>query len=230
MQGGRQPRNLVGARRRIRRAPLSHVSQPVSRVLEGLRATLADVTAIPLGRRLPGASSNLPGRQDPDTIPKRARASLTPSLFGLAPGGVCRAAGVTAGAVRSYRTVSPLPRQTLRTAAVCSLWHCPWAHARRMLSGTACPWSPDFPPRQPFGFAGAAVRPTDSTGMGTKPNAVKRRWPVAVKELREALPCGRAQPWSGSGRGSRAAPAACCGSIDRQRHRRVPAENGAGRR
>jgi hypothetical protein len=35
----------------------------------------------------------------------------TPSLFGLAPGGVCRAAGVAAGAVRSYRTVSPLPRQ-----------------------------------------------------------------------------------------------------------------------
>src|SRR5271155_342804 len=70
----------------------------------------ADVTAIPLGRRLPGASSNLPGRRDPDTIPKLARASFAPSLFGLAPGGVCRAAGVAAGAVRSYRTVSPLPR------------------------------------------------------------------------------------------------------------------------
>src|SRR5580704_7387161 len=71
----------------------------------------AGVTAIPLGRRLPGVSSNLPGRQDPDTIPKLAHASLAPSLFGLAPGGVCRAAGVAAGAVRSYRTVSPLPRQ-----------------------------------------------------------------------------------------------------------------------
>ena len=168
-------RNLAGARRGFRRAPLSHVSRPVSRVLEGLRTQFADVTAIPLGRRLPGASSNLPGRQDPDTIPKPARASFAPSLFGLAPGGVCHAAGVTAGAVRSYRTVSPLPRQTLRTAAVCSLWHCPWVRTRRTLSGTACPWSPDFPPRQPFGFAGAAVRPTDRTGMGTKPGAVK--WP-----------------------------------------------------
>ena len=38
----------------------------------------------------------------------------TPSLFGLAPGGVCRAAGVAASAVRSYRTVSPLPRHTQR--------------------------------------------------------------------------------------------------------------------
>src|SRR6202167_832343 len=33
----------------------------------------ADVTAILLGRRLPGASSNLPGRRDPDTIPKLPR-------------------------------------------------------------------------------------------------------------------------------------------------------------
>jgi hypothetical protein len=137
----------------------------------------AHVTAIPLGRRLPGASSNLPERPDLDTIPKRfvlAREAFAPSLFGLAPGGVCRAAGVTAGAVRSYRTVSPLPRLvTQRAAAVCSLWHCPWARTRRTLSGTVCPWSPDFPPRQPFGFAGAAVRPTDRTGMGSRARAVK---------------------------------------------------------
>ena len=32
-----------------------------------------------------------------------------PPLFGFAPGGVCRAASVTGRAVRSYRTVSPLP-------------------------------------------------------------------------------------------------------------------------
>src|SRR5439155_5148430 len=30
-------------------------------------------------------------------------------LFGLAPHGVCRAPSVAVGAVRSYRTVSPLP-------------------------------------------------------------------------------------------------------------------------
>jgi hypothetical protein len=55
----------------------------------------------------------------------------------------------------------PCRGNTLRTAAVCSLWHYPWARARRTLSGTACPWSPDFPLRQPFGFAAAAVQPTD---------------------------------------------------------------------
>ena len=77
----------------------------------------ANVTAIPLGRRLPGASSNLPGRPDLDTDPEAsvlAHENFAPSLFGLAPGGVCRAAGVTAGAVRSYRTVSPLPRLSTR--------------------------------------------------------------------------------------------------------------------
>jgi len=36
--------------------------------------------------------------------------SPEPFLFGLAPGGVCRAASVAGSAVRSYRTVSPLPR------------------------------------------------------------------------------------------------------------------------
>jgi len=34
-----------------------------------------------------------------------------PSLFGLAPCGVYPAPGVTAGAVRSYRTISPLPKR-----------------------------------------------------------------------------------------------------------------------
>jgi len=32
-----------------------------------------------------------------------------PSLFGLAPSGVCPATDITARAVRSYRTISPLP-------------------------------------------------------------------------------------------------------------------------
>ena len=184
-------RNLAGARRGFRRTPLSHVSRPVSRVLEGLRTQFADVTTIPLGRRLPGASSNLPGRQDPDTIPKLARASFAPPLFGLAPGGVCHAAGVTAGAVRSYRTVSPLPRLTQRPAAVCSLWHCPWARTRRMLSGTACPWSPDFPHRQPFGFAGAAVRPTDMDRDG---HGVPRRQEASRPKSRARAEIVRTRP------------------------------------
>ena len=36
---------------------------------------------------------------------------VLPSLFGLAPCGVYPAPGFTVGAVRSYRTFSPLPRR-----------------------------------------------------------------------------------------------------------------------
>ncbi len=66
-----------------------------------------------------------------------------PPLFGLAPGGVYPADPVARTAVRSYRTVSPLPAQA---RAVCFLWHCPWGRPRRLLAGTVSPWSPDFPP------------------------------------------------------------------------------------
>jgi len=122
------------------------------------------VTAIPLGRRLPGASSNQPGRQDLDIDPEvlaLARQSLAPSLFGLAPGGVCRAASVAAGAVRSYRTVSPLPRQTRnapRRSVLCGTipglapagcYPAPLVHGART-----------FLPGALSGLAGAAVRPT----------------------------------------------------------------------
>ncbi len=45
------------------------------------------------------------------TGPDRPEAfAPTSFLFGLAPGGVCRAVSVAGNAVRSYRTVSPLPR------------------------------------------------------------------------------------------------------------------------
>jgi len=38
-----------------------------------------------------------------------------PPLFGLAPCGVCPAAAIADGAVRFYRTFSPLPRLTTST-------------------------------------------------------------------------------------------------------------------
>ena len=79
-----------------------------------------------------------------------------PSLFGLAPGGVCHAGPVARTAVRSYRPVSPLPA---RAPAVCSLWHFPWGRPRRTLSGTVFPWSPDFPPGTRR--RRAAVQPSD---------------------------------------------------------------------
>jgi hypothetical protein len=58
-----------------------------------------------------------------ETLIQRTK-SRTSSLFGLAPCGVCRARGITAAAVRSYRTFSPLPRP-VKAEAVYFLWHFP---------------------------------------------------------------------------------------------------------
>ena len=71
--------------------------------------------AIHLGRPLPDASRDLPGRrrENPPAGPKSMRSGMSP-LFGLAPGGVYHAASVAGGAVRSYRTLSPLPRAGAR--------------------------------------------------------------------------------------------------------------------
>ena len=71
--------------------------------------------AIHLGRPLPDASRDLPGRrrENPPAGPISMRSGMSP-LFGLAPGGVYHAASVAGGAVRSYRTLSPLPRAGAR--------------------------------------------------------------------------------------------------------------------
>jgi len=67
-------------------------------------------TAAPCEARHPWifqSSLTAPGRHRTRSLLRRA----SPSLFGLAPCGVYPAPGVTAGAVRSYRTISPLPRR-----------------------------------------------------------------------------------------------------------------------
>src|SRR5678816_3480271 len=61
---------------------------------------------IPLGPSLPAGSSDQPG----------VIARATRPLSGLASGGVYRARSVTGAAVRSYRTISPLP--TLRLSLI----------------------------------------------------------------------------------------------------------------
>src|SRR5262245_41211340 len=89
------------------------VSRPISRVLSGgLPLRDGHSSGTPLARRLEqptrAAAGITPGQ--PGAPAKQARSEPSvPPLFGLAPGGVCRAASVTGGAVRSYRTVSPLP-------------------------------------------------------------------------------------------------------------------------
>ena len=125
-------------------------SRPVSRVLSApppaKAGTLDDHSS---GTSVAGCFSQptrAAGRKSPG-----GQAAMPP-LFGFAPGGVCRAAPVASRAVRSCRTVSPLPGHA---PAVCSLWHYPWGRPRRTLSGTVFPWSPDFPLPRPFGTCGS---------------------------------------------------------------------------
>ena len=163
----------------FRRAPLVS-RQPAYKPGSGWHAGVpAYVTAIPLGRRLPGASSNLPERPDLDTIPKLfafSREDLAPFLFGLAPGGVCRAAGVTASAVRSYRTVSPLPSPPVagrsRRSVLCGTipglapagrYPAPFVHGAR----TFLPGNLSVLPERPSGRL-------TWEGMGSPASAVKR--------------------------------------------------------
>lgn len=79
--------------------------------------------AIRLGRRLPGASRDQPERRRGnalDPMPSRLKGWVVgPLLFGLAPGGVYRAVSVAGNAVRSYRTLSPLPAPKRRRFAFC---------------------------------------------------------------------------------------------------------------
>lgn len=105
-----------------------------------------------------------------------------PPLFGLAPGGVCRAAAVAGarGALLPHRfTLASRPdgADPGGVMAVCSLWHCPWGCPRRALPGTVFPWSPDFPHPATFRqLRGAAVQPPDpGVTWGRDGGCVKRR-------------------------------------------------------
>ena len=114
-----------------RRAPLVSISRPVSRVLSA-RAKRPRVTAIPLRRRLPGALSNLPGRPDPDIDPearwprasRRPYSVLLPVGFAV-PLALPQARCALTAPFHPYRPVTPLSGEMW--AAVCSLWHFPWA-------------------------------------------------------------------------------------------------------
>ena len=131
------------------------------------------MTAIPLGRRLPGVSSNLPGRPIRTLI---RRFLSAPPLFGFAPGGVCRAASVAGRAVRSYRTVSPLPAEAQAAAGgllsvALSLGSPPPDIIRHRMSMEPGLSSPAAFRR----VRGAAVQPTDKQGMGRGGRGVKGR-------------------------------------------------------
>ena len=94
---------------------------------------------------MPHASSDLPGSDAGHASPC-VRGHRTAPLFGLAPGGVCPATTVTSGAVRSYRTISPLPANTGFPGGIFSVALSVGSRPPGVTWHPAL-WSPDFPPR-----------------------------------------------------------------------------------
>ena len=167
-------------RRRVEKCPSLEVA--VSRVL--FRA-LPRGGVIPLGRPLPDGSSDRleieSTRAAPAGFPPRSRT-------GLAPGGVCRAPLVTERAVRSYRTVSPLPRAEARGGlfSVALSFESP----RLAVSQHPALWSPDFPRRD----LAIAPRPTTPPPARGGRSIAERGQPRAVGRARGRLrPSSRAR-------------------------------------
>src|SRR3954471_25078478 len=106
---------------------------------------------ISLGRRLPGASSDLPGShhgsgQSAAVARPRGRPTALLPYLALLPVGFTEPGRSPDLLVSSYLTVSPLPRGSLRVA-VCFLWHCPYPANRAVgVTHHRTLWSPDFPP------------------------------------------------------------------------------------
>lgn len=100
-----------------------------------------------------------------------------PPLFGLAPGGVYPAAAVTGGAVRSYRTVSPLPDWCFHKtrglfSVALSLGSPPPAVSRHRI-----PVEPGLSSIPRTGRGTAAVRPSGDADMGRDGRRVKHTQP-----------------------------------------------------
>ena len=131
-------------------APAHRKESAVSRVLSW--------ATIPLGCASPRSSSDLPGSP---CGPHVAAFRPPASLFGLAPGGVCRAVGVAASAVRSYRTISPLPAPLARRLGGIFLLHFPWTRVPQALPGTVPCGARTFLHPLPLARSkAAAARPT----------------------------------------------------------------------
>ena len=132
----------------------------------------ANVTAIPLVRRLPSASSNLPerlARTDPRLAPQRRSYSvLLPVGFAVplpSPETRCALTAPFHPCLGPYATQ---PRRSVLCGTVPEVSPAR-VQLRRTLSGTVRPWSPDFPPRPPFGIG--AERPSGRLTRYTWPRA-----------------------------------------------------------
>ena len=155
-------------------------SRPISRVLSW--------TIIPLGHTSPCASSGLPG-----SARRSGAAVLPPPLpyLALLQVGFAVPSGVTTDAVRSYRTLSPLPAPS-GTSAVYFLLHFPWAHAPQALPGTSTRGARTFlhpsidPRREPLKAQRLPGRLSTSHDTGSSPLLHRYRARAAAPAHRRA--------------------------------------------
>ena len=109
--------------------------------------------AIHLGRPLPNASCDRPGRRlgnAPAGRSPRVAPTWSCSRWGLP----CRSGCPERGALLPHPFT--LAGGPCGAPVVCSLWHFPWGRPRRVLPGTVFPWSPDFPPPELIENAGGS--------------------------------------------------------------------------
>ena len=88
-----------------------------------------------------------PERDDAHGTNRTVSTEVESALLGLAPGGVYPASAVTSTAVRSYRTVSPLPVRPASRDAIGGLFSVALSLFSRTVGVThhRVLWSPDFP-------------------------------------------------------------------------------------
>ena len=158
-------RSVLRKESRIKKGPPQRtVSRILSAVARRLAAASYGVTIIPLAPPLLAGSSSLPGSSSngPFDSPPRFRAARLTPLFGLAPCGVLPATDVATGAVRSYRTFSPLPAFALSGygAAVYFLCHFPSSCPDRALPGALpCGVRTFLPPKRRSARGGRSSGP-----------------------------------------------------------------------
>jgi hypothetical protein len=196
----RATRSKTGGARRIA-APSPLTYQPAYKPGSVWRqARTCRVTAIPLERRLPGVSSNPPGRQDSDIdpgtslplarhrAPRRPYSVLLPVWFAV-PLALPQARCALTAPFHPYRGTPPYPPpftgggkvRGARRSVLCGTfpgvapagrYPAPYVHGART-----------FLPGGLSTFAGTAVQPTDREGMGCWGRGVKPAITWALRRM-----------------------------------------------
>ena len=191
----RSPAKLAGARRCCRRAPLQRISRPVSRVLYGPPVETSErdghSSGTPVARRVK-QPTRMTGPDRPEAFAPRHSYSV------LLPVGFAVPLPLPASAVRSYRTVSPLPRlnATHRGGLISVALSLKPRPAKGLTPPDVIRHRLSVEPglSSPAAFRhwrGAAVRPTDTDSLAGTRSARQARDGAMVCKKKAPEPVGR---------------------------------------